>query len=153
MRSTQVESHINAPPSVVYRLLLNPAAVARWRVPDGMRAEVHTFDAREGGDIHISLTYDALDAAGKTVANTDTYRGRFVRLVPDKEVVEIQWFETDDPAMKGEMRSTITLAESPSGGTSVTGVHDNVPPGVSLEDNETGWKMSFEKLAALAESR
>ena len=153
MRSTQVEQHINAPRSVVYRLLVDPAAVARWRVPDGMRADVHTFEEREGGAIHVSLTYDAPDATGKTTARTDSYRGRFERLIPDTQVVELNWFETSDPAMKGEMRSIITLADSPRGGTDVSGVHENVPAGVSLADNETGWRMAFEKLAALAEGR
>ena len=153
MRSTQVNKHISAPRAVVYRLLVDPAAVAQWRAPDGMRAEVHTFEAREGGAIHVSLTYEAPDAAGKTTAHTDSYRGRFERLIPDEQVVEINWFETSDPAMKGEMRSTIRLDESPDGGTDVTGVHENIPAGVSLEDNKTGWRMAFEKLAALAERR
>jgi uncharacterized protein YndB with AHSA1/START domain len=144
--------HVGAPRGAVYRLLLDPAAVARWRVPEGMTAEVHTFEAREGGAVRVSLHYDDQDGAGKSAAHTDTYHGRFIRLVPDELVVEADEFETDDPALRGEMVSTITLADAADGGTDVVGMHEGLPPGVSLADNETGWRMALAKLAALAET-
>ena len=96
----------------------------------------------------MSLTYREPTRDGKSTAHTDTYAGRFIRLVPDERIVEVDWFETDDPAMRGEMTSTITMAEGPDGGTEVLGIHDGLPPGVSLEDNETGWRMALSKLAA-----
>lgn len=122
-------------------------------VPDIMTSHVHAFDAREGGQFRISLTYDAPTTAGKTSAQTDTYHGRFVRLVPDTEVVQIVEFETDDPALRGEMTITFTLADDDSGGTSITGVHENLPPAVPLADNELGWSQSLSKLASLVEGR
>jgi uncharacterized protein YndB with AHSA1/START domain len=122
-------------------------------VPTGMTSHVHTFDAREGGTFRISLTYDAKAGTktppGKTTANTDTYHGRFVKLVPNEQVVEAVEFETDDPAMRGEMTLTITLADAPDGGTDLGAVHDNLPPGLSAADDEVGWRMSLDKLAAL----
>ena len=151
-RSTRVHRHVDAPRAVVYRLLLDPAALARWRVPDGMTAEVHELDAREGGAVRVSLTYAEATGTGKTAEHTDTYHGRFVRLVPDELVVEAHEFETDDPTLRGEMVSTIALADAPGGGTDVVGVHENLPPGVRAEDNETGWRMALAKLAALAEA-
>jgi hypothetical protein len=60
-------------------------------------------------------------------------------------------FESDDPAMAGEMRITYTLAEA-DGGTDLVGVHENLPPGVSPAANELGWRMSMDKLAALVEN-
>ena len=36
-------------------------------------------------------------------------------------------------------------------GTDVLGVHENLPPGVGLADNETGWRMALDKLAAFVE--
>src|SRR2546426_5810830 len=36
-----------------YRALLDPAAIARWRVPAGMSSHVHEFDAREGGRFRV----------------------------------------------------------------------------------------------------
>ena len=113
---------------------------------------VHEFDAREGGPFRISLTYDAPTGAGKTTAHTDTFHGRFMKLVPDEQVVEVVEFETTDPALRGEMISTITLTDAADGGTDVIGLHEDLPPGVPLADNETGWRMALAKLAALAEA-
>ena len=114
-----------------------------------MTCHVHEFDAREGGSIRISLTYDAPTGAGKTTARTDTYHGRFVKLVPYEQIVEVEEFETTDPALQGEM--TITLADQDRG-TDVLGVHDGLPPRVSIADNETGSRMALAKLAALVEA-
>jgi hypothetical protein len=86
--ATRIRQLIDAPRERVYRALVDPVAVARWKVPAGMTCDVHVFDAREGGAVRISLTYDAPDRAGKTSGRTDTYRGRFVRLVPGELVVE-----------------------------------------------------------------
>lgn len=153
MQSTRVHRHIAAPRAAVYRLLLDRAAIVQWKVPDGMTAEVHTFEPREGGAIRVSLTYEQPNAVGKTTAHTDTYRGRFVRLVPNEQVVEVDEFETADPALRGEMTSTITLTDGADGGTDVVGLHEGLPPGVRLADNEAGWRMALGKLAALAEAR
>jgi uncharacterized protein YndB with AHSA1/START domain len=144
--------HIDAPREMVYRALLDPDAVAKWKVPDGMTCHVHEFDPREGGSIRVSLTYEELTAAGKTSAHTDTYRGRFVKLVRDEQVVEVDEFETNDPALRGEMTITISLADA-DGGTDLLAVHDGLPAGVSPADNETGWRMALAKLAALVERR
>jgi hypothetical protein len=75
-----------------------------------------------------------------------------VKLLPDKEVVQIVEFETDDPAMKGEMTITYMLADTDDG-TDLVGLHENLPPGVSPVDNELGWSMSIDKLANLVENR
>jgi uncharacterized protein YndB with AHSA1/START domain len=151
MSSTRINSRINAPRGSVYRALLDPRAVAKWKVPDGMTCRVHAFDAREGGSFRISLTYDAPDERGKTNAHTDTYHGRFVKLVPNEQVVEVDEFETDDPVLRGEMTITITLTDA-RGGTDLLAVHDGLPPGVSPEDNEIGWRMALAKLAMLVEA-
>lgn len=151
MTTTRLTHHIRAPRPVVYRALLDPRAIARWRVPDGMTCRVHEFDPREGGAVRVSLTYDEPAGTGKTTVHTDTYHGRFVKLVPNEQVVEVDEFETDDPALRGEMTITITLADA-NGGTNVVAVHEGLPSSVSAADNETGWRMALAKLAALVES-
>ena len=152
MRSTRINRHINAPRATVYRTLLDPRALAKWKVPDGMTCHVHTFDAREGGTFRISLTYDDTSTGvGKTEQHTDTYHGHFVKLVPNEQVIEVDEFETADPALQGEMTISITLADA-EGGTDVFAVHEDLPPGVSPTDNETGWRMALAKLKALVES-
>jgi uncharacterized protein YndB with AHSA1/START domain len=151
MSATQVTHHVRAPRSLVYQALLDPRSVARWMVPDGMTSEVHAFDPREGGSIRISLTYAAPSSAGKTTAHTDTYHGRFVRLVPDEEILQVVGFETADPSLRGEMTIRFRLTDA-RGGTQVEATHDRLPPGLSPADNEVGWRMSLGKLAALVEA-
>jgi uncharacterized protein YndB with AHSA1/START domain len=125
-------------------------------VPDGMTGVVHDFDAREGGAFRISLTYDEPTGTGKTTAHTDTYHGRFVELAPDERVAQVLEFETDDPGMRGEMTITYALADAgpdAGGGTELRAAHEGLPPALSPEDNEAGWRMSLGKLAALVEGR
>jgi uncharacterized protein YndB with AHSA1/START domain len=148
--STRTSRHVNAPRAIVYRTLIDPRAVAAWKVPTGMTSHVHEFDAREGGSFRISLTYDAPTGTGKTTAHTDTYHGRFVKLVTNEQVVEVVEFETTDPALRGEMTITISLADA-DGGTDVLAVHDGLPRGVPTADNEAGWRSSLAKLATLVE--
>lgn len=142
--------HIRAPRSAVYAALLDEEAVRQWMVPDGMTSRIHVFEPREGGEFRISLVYEASTLAGKTDAQTDTFHGRFVRLVEDTEVVQAVLFETDDAALQGEMTITYTLVEADDG-TELVGVHEDLPPGLSAEANETGWAMSMDKLTALVE--
>jgi uncharacterized protein YndB with AHSA1/START domain len=149
--STRIKLHINAPRPVVYRALVDPRAVATWMVPTGMTSQVHAFDAREGGSFRISLTYDDPTSAGKTTAQTDTFHGRFVRLVENEKVVEVVEFETTDPDLRGEMTVIIALTEA-DGGTDVLAIHDGLPPGLDEKDNEAGWRSSLAKLATLVEA-
>ncbi|MFG3577774.1 SRPBCC family protein [Micromonospora chersina] len=150
MYSTHVSQLVKAPRSAVYRALLDPAAVAKWRVPTGMSGHVHEFDAREGGSLRVSLTYEAPDNTGKSTAHTDTYHGQFVKLVPDQQVVEVVEFETDDPALRGAMTMTTTLTDV-DGGTEVVVVHDGIPDAIPAEDNETGTRIALANLARLVE--
>lgn len=60
-------------------------------------------------------------------------------------------FETEDSTLRGPMMIPFTLTDA-GGGTDVFAIHDNVPPGVSLADNETGWRMALGKLAAFVEA-
>jgi uncharacterized protein YndB with AHSA1/START domain len=137
---------------MVYGALLDRDAVQQWMVPVGMTSRIHLFEPHEGGRFRISLTYDAPTDAGKTDAQTDTFHGRFVRLVPDAEVVQVVEFETTDPGMQGEMTITYVLAEAADGGTDLVGVHEDLPAGLRPEDNELGWSISIDKLARLVET-
>lgn len=149
--STRISRHVNAPRANVYRALLDAQAVATWMVPRGMTSQVHLFDAREGGLFRISLTYDEPTGTGKTTAHTDTYHGHFVKLILNEQVVEVMEFETAGAAMRGEMMVTFMLSDA-DGGTDVLAIHNNLPPGVSPADNETGWRMALDKLATLVET-
>jgi hypothetical protein len=104
-----------------------------------------------GGALREVFEFDASDATGKTRAQTDTYHGRFARLVPDEQVVEVLEFETADPELVGEMTITTTLADA-DGGTDVSIAYEGLPRGVSAADNEIGTRMALANLAELAET-
>jgi uncharacterized protein YndB with AHSA1/START domain len=150
--STRISRIIKAPRQKVYQAFLDPKAVAAWFAPDNMRVLVHTFDPREGGLFRISLTYQNPEDSerGKTTGDTDTYHGRFVKLIPNEKIVEVIEFESQEPGFAGEMRMTVMLADV-DGGTEVSLLYENVPVGIRPEDNEAGSRQSLQKLAALVE--
>ena len=148
MYSTTACIVVAADRATVYAALLDPAAVAHWRVPDGMTGEVHELDARAGGRIRMSLTYDDPGASGKTGGATDTYAGTYVELVVGERVVEEVAFEADDPSIGGTITMTTTLRDV-AGGTEVEIRMDGMPDAVPAADNETGAWTALAKLARL----
>jgi uncharacterized protein YndB with AHSA1/START domain len=151
MRTTRVSQQVRASRARVYQALLDPRAVERWMVPNGMTSEVHSFDPSEGGTFRISLTYDDPSATGKTTASTDTFEGRFVTLDKDRRVVQVVEFDTANADIAGKMTITYLLTDT-ADGCEVTGIHENLPDSISPADNELGWAMSLVKLATLVES-
>lgn len=152
MATTSVSRVVAAPRDVVFRALLDPVALAAWRVPDGMRAVVHELEPVEGGRLRMSLTYEAADAEGlgKSGGRTDTFAGRFTRIVPGAEVVEVLAFESDDPALTAPLTQTTRL-EDVAGGTLVTIAHEDLPDAVPADQNELGTRMVLDRLARLVE--
>lgn len=150
--STTVSRSIAAPRAVVYRALIDPQLLVRWRFPEGMRAEVHAFDAREGGAYRMSLTYTEPgdEGLGKSTSNTDTFEGRFAEVVENERVVELIRFSSPDPRFSGEMRMTTDLTDA-AGGTTVTIRCDGIPAGIKPSDNEDGSRMALDNLARLME--
>ena len=147
MSTTRVSALLRARRPSVYRALTDPALIARWRYPEGMTSVV---EPQDDGGFRVTLTYDAPDAQGKTTAHSDTYRARFLRLVPDELVVEVDEFETADPSLAGPMTLNVELRDG-AGGTELRAAHEGVPDGIAPEDNELGWRMALDRLAALVE--
>ncbi|HXE58996.1 MAG TPA: SRPBCC domain-containing protein [Gemmatimonadales bacterium] len=113
MASTRVSRRLDAPRAAVYRALLDPPAVATWKVPTGMTNLVHAFEAREGGCFRVSRTYE--ESTGKTTAHRHLprpLREAGARRAGRRGVE----FETAAPALRGKMTITITLADAPGGG-------------------------------------
>ncbi|AWC20786.1 MULTISPECIES: SRPBCC family protein [Aminobacter] len=142
---------IKAPPAAIYRALVDPEAVASWRPPKGMRAEILAFEPREGGAFRMTFIYEDGGGHGKTTDSADVFEGRFVELVPNRHVVEVIAFESDDPAFAGTMRIVTTL-EPVEGGTNVTVRCEDVPPGIGEDDHREGIASSLENLAAFTET-
>jgi uncharacterized protein YndB with AHSA1/START domain len=146
---------INAPRRAVYQAFLDADAVASWLAPDNMRGKVHTFEAWEGGQIRMSLTYQNVEETpdgkgGKSSSDTDTFQGKFIELIPDEKIVWLTEFESSDPAFAGEMKLTWSFVDA-EGGTRVTVLCENIPEGIRPEDNEAGSQSSLEKLALFLE--
>jgi uncharacterized protein YndB with AHSA1/START domain len=148
IRSTRTSQMIKAEPEAVYAAFLDPAALVEWPPPGEMTGKIHDFDARVGGGYRMSLYYpeDERRFHGKTAEREDRVAVRFVELTPPRRIVQAVKFVTDDPALRGEMTMTATFEDAP-GGTVVTLLFENLPPGVRAEDNDTGARLSLEQLA------
>jgi uncharacterized protein YndB with AHSA1/START domain len=151
-RSTQVSQIVKGPREAVYGAFLDPNAVARWLPPNGMVGQIHAFNPQEGGKFRMSLTYmDRQDRPpGKTSEDTDTFEGRFVEMRPYEKIVWAVDFESDQSDFAGRMTITWSFADNDEG-TEVTALCENIPQGISLEDNELGSRLSLQKLAAFIE--
>jgi uncharacterized protein YndB with AHSA1/START domain len=151
--STQTVSRvIKATAHRIYGAFLDPSAVAVWRPPQGMTARVYAFDPHAGGGYRMAFVYDDGGDAnrGKTSEDADVFEARFAELVPDARIVEVVRFKSDDAAFAGEMKLTTTLGPA-SGGTRVTVLAENVPPGIRPADHEAGIASSLENLARYVE--
>lgn len=150
--STRNSEFIKATPEALYRAFTDPAALAVWLVPGDMTGEVHRFDDRVGGGYEMSLYYPSSETTsrGKTEDREDRYTARFVELTPPQRIVEAITFDAVDPAFSGEMLMEVTF-EAADGGTTVTIVFKDIPPGIRTEDNEVGTRSSLEKLARYVE--
>jgi uncharacterized protein YndB with AHSA1/START domain len=141
---------INAAPRMLYDAFVDPAALIEWLPPGNMTGAMHEFDARVGGGYRMSLYYPESEttARGKTTAKEDMVRVRFVELLPPARIVQAVNFVSESASFHGEMTMTITF--EPGGGdcTKVSIWFDNIPPGIRIEDNDEGSRLSLEQLAA-----
>ena len=87
-------------PQRIDRAFLDPAAVASWRPPEGMKCQIFAFDPREGGTFRMCFAYTDSHHAlpGKTSEHADVFRGQFLQLVPNERIMERVEFESHDPA-------------------------------------------------------
>ncbi len=110
------------------------------------------FDARVGGGYRMSLFYLSSEQVyrGKTSEREDRFTARFVELTPPSRIVQAITFDSVDPAFSGEMTMVVTF-EYRDGGTEVTILFENIPPGIRPEDNDAGTRSSLEKLARYIE--
>ena len=152
--STRTSRVIKASRQALYQAFTDPAALADWQTPGGMTAKIHSFDGRVGGGYQMSLFYPPSEQGrpGKTAAREDRYSARFVELAPPSRIVEAITFDSPDPTFAGEMTMVVTLEES-DGGTEVTILFENIPPGIRPEDNDAGTRSSLEKLARYVEQK
>ena len=149
-RRDAASRHIKASASAIYDAFVVREAVARWLPPEGATMEIQVFEPRIGGRFQMTLIFAS--APGKSTTNTDVVVGHFIELVPQQRIVQAFEFDSSDPAFAGTMTMHWVL-EATAGGTVVTVVADDVPPGISQADHETGMSSSLAHLAAYVEAR
>jgi uncharacterized protein YndB with AHSA1/START domain len=145
---TRASRLIKARPEELYEAFIDPAALVAWLPPAEMTGVIHEFEGRVGGGYRMSLFYSPNERLfrGKTSDREDMINVRFVQLAPPRRIVEAVNFETTDAAFFGEMTIVVTFDDVP-GGTEVTILCQNLPPGLRAEDNEAGSRLSLEQLA------
>ena len=152
MTETRTSRFIKASPEALYAAFMDPAVLMIWLPPAEMTAR-STPSTRAWAAAIASLFYPPSDSTtgeavprGKTTDREDRVNVRFVELVPARRIVEAVTFDTTDPALQGEMTIVVTFEER-EGGTEVTFLCTNLPPGLRAEDNEAGIRLSLEQLA------
>jgi uncharacterized protein YndB with AHSA1/START domain len=147
-RSTTASRVIAASPEALYAAFMDPAELLEWLPPSTMTGEIHAFDGVVGGGYDMSLYYpeDEATAPGKTAEREDRVNVRFVELDPPRRIVEAVTFVTDDTSLQGEMILTVGIADG-VGGSEVTMLFENLPPGLDPAANEEGTRQSLQKLA------
>jgi uncharacterized protein YndB with AHSA1/START domain len=150
--STRTSIVIKASREALYRAFTDPEALASWLAPEGMTGKVHEFDSRVGGGYRMSLFYTSSEPTnrGKTAELEDRFSARFLELTPPARIVQAITFDSTDPAFAGEMTMIVTFEEK-DGGTEVTILFEQIPPGIRPEDNDAGTRSSLEKLARFVE--
>jgi uncharacterized protein YndB with AHSA1/START domain len=128
-------------PEKVYRVFVEPDAMASWLPPFGFTCTVHELEAKEGGKHRMSFR-------NFTTGSSHSFGGTFLKLVPGETIVYTDKF--DDPNLPGEMKVTVTL-RAVSVGTEISIVQENVPDQIPLEACYLGWQESLRKLARLVE--
>src|SRR5690349_19884136 len=122
--STSVSRFIKAPRERVFQAFMSGEAVAAWLAPENMKGTVHRFEPKEGGMIHMTLSYQTIEDSpdgkgGKSSADSDTFKGKIAEIVPNEKIVWLTEFESEDPAFAGEMTLIWSFVEA-EGGTEVT---------------------------------
>lgn len=137
---------IAAPAEVLYAAYLDAKAIAAWRPPQGMRAEIYRFDPRAGGGYRMAFVYEDSAIAGKSGDNADVFEATYLDLVPNRRIVERVTFQSDDSAFAEPMTVTTTFTPE-AGGTRVTSTLENVSEAIGAADHQAGIASSLQNLA------
>ena len=137
----QLHRVLRATPEKVYRAFLDGDAMSKWLPPNGFTGKVHHIDAKVGGTYKMSYT-------NFSTGKRHSYGGEYLELVPYERIRYTDRF--DDPALPGEIQTTITLKKV-SCGTELNIVQAGVPSIIPAEACYVGWQESLILLTKLVE--
>ena len=132
---------LRAAPERVYRAFIDADAMAKWLPPDGFTGKVLKLDPKKGGTYRMSFR-------NFTTGKSHSFHGEFIELVPNERLVYTDRF--DDPALPGEMRTTVQLRKVPVG-TEVDIVQEGIPAIIPVDACYLGWEDSLTLLTKLVE--
>jgi uncharacterized protein YndB with AHSA1/START domain len=132
---------LRAPPDRVYRAFIDPDAMAKWLPPNGFTGKVHSIDAKVGGTYKMSFT-------NFNSNQPHSFGGRYLEMVPGERLRYTGMF--DDPNLKGEMITTVTLQKI-HGGTELSITQEDIPEMIPTSMCYLGWQDSLILLAKLVE--
>ena len=131
----------------VYRAFTNERSLEEWLAPPGKTGSIHDFTPGVGGGYKMELVWmEPGSDRGEGYEQEDHYTTRFVDLVPEERVVMSINFETPEHRWAGEMTMTVVLHAIPEG-TLVTVDVDDLPSGITAEDNDAGVRAWLDRLA------
>jgi uncharacterized protein YndB with AHSA1/START domain len=133
---------LRAPAERVYRAFLDPDALVKWMPPHGFTGTVHQLEAKVGGTYRMSFT-------NFSTGQATAFGGTYLELVPATRIRNTDRF--DDPALPGEMVTTVSLKEVPCG-TELDIVQEGIPEAIPVEGCYLGWQESLTLLAQLVEA-
>ncbi|WP_426113677.1 SRPBCC family protein [Massilia sp. PWRC2] len=132
---------LRARPERIYRAFLDADAMSKWLPPCGFTCKVDHMDARVGGSYKMLFT-------NFSTGQSHSFGGAYRELQPYQKIRYTDSF--DDPALPGEMQTTVTLRPV-AGGTDVSIAQEGVPASIPIEMCYLGWQESLEQLARLVE--
>ncbi len=132
---------LRAPPSRVYKALIDPDAMVKWLPPHGFTGKVHSLDPRVGGSWRMSFT-------NLGTGLSHSFGGSYLELKPYERIVHTDRF--DDPDLPAEMRTTFQLREVLCG-TELSVVMEGLTAAMPIEFAYLGWQDSLDLLKSLVE--
>ncbi|MBX7109480.1 MAG: SRPBCC family protein [Chitinophagales bacterium] len=139
--SVTLQRVLKASPEKVFRAFSDPVAYASWIPPYGFLCMVHHMDFKVGGSYKMSFR-------NFTTGHEHSFGGVFLEIKTNEHLKISDKF--DDPALPGEMTTTITFNKV-SCGTELKVLQEGIPAMIPVEMCYLGWQESLDKLLRLVE--
>ncbi len=137
--TAQSEAVINAPASLVWQALTDPALVKQWLFGTDMTVT----EWRVGGQIRYRGEWE-----GKTYED----KGEILAIEPEKKLVATYWSSMSGTADAPENYQTVSYILTPDGsGTKLQIIQDNNKDAKSAEHSAGNWKMVLDNMKKIIE--
>ena len=127
------DTHIPAPPDVVFAFFVEPDRVVRWM------GDAATLEARPGGTFRLEY------------ARGEVASGQYVEIDPPRHVAFTWGWESEgDPVPPGA--STVDVTLEPDGDGTLVGLSHSGLDATSVTGHEEGWDYFLPRLVAAVEA-